>query len=112
MPWRRLFNLFAVYAVIAIAAVALFARDAFSLATVGGLAMGLAIYLVLAWVLVKFGWNPPALRPGRAAAEAAERRAAADTARRSEAASGAATGPRPKPPPTRRTNAGNRRARR
>lgn len=104
VPWRRLLTLFAVYAVIATLAIVAFGGG-FRPATLAGMAVGLALYLGGAFVLVKFGWNPPALRPREAAREAAERRASTATA---------APVDRPvtrtKPAPTRRTNATNRRA--
>ncbi len=112
MPWRRIVTLFVVYALIANVALLLFARDSYGVGTVAGMAVGLVLYLGAAWVLVKFGWNPPALRPRQQAAEAAERRAAAEARRSDAAAAPGAAGPRPKPAPTRRTNATNRRARR
>jgi hypothetical protein len=66
-----------------------------------GVLLGGALYIALAAVLVKFGWNPPTF--GRPSSQPPSPRAEAK-------ASSASTGPRPKPPATRRTNANNRRA--
>jgi len=111
VPWKRLLALFAVYAVIANVALVLFARDRYSFGSFAGMLSGMVLYLGIAWVLVKFGWNPPSLRPGQAAREGAARRAARAT-ERPETRSTSPSPSRAKPPPTRRTNATNRRARR
>lgn len=105
VPWRRLLLLFAVYAVIATLAIAAFGGG-FRVGTFLGMAVGFALYLGGAFVLVKFGWNPPALRPREAAREAAERRSATAAAKPTEARPAS----RGKPAPTSRTNATNRRA--
>jgi len=113
VPWRRIVTLFAVYALVANAALLLFARETYGIGTVAGMGAGFVIYLGAAWVMVKLGWNPPSMRPRQAAAESAERRAArAATTSTPAAKASDPSGPRPKPAPTRRTNATNRRARR
>ena len=109
MPWKRLLALFAVYAVIANVALVIFARGRYNFGSFAGMLSGMVLYLGIAWVLVKFGWSPPSLRPGQAAREGAARRAASRAETRSTPSAPAA---RAKPAPTRRTNATNRRARR
>lgn len=109
MPWRRLLTLFGVYAAVATVALLVLARGNLG-ESLTGLLAGLVLYLGFAWVLVKFGWNPPSLRPRQAAREAQARKAAATSAA-AASATVAPDRPRPKPAPTRRTNATNARAR-
>jgi hypothetical protein len=115
VPWRRVLKPFGIYAVVA-AAVLLVATRRFDAGLLVGLVGGGLIYAALVTVLVKFGWNPPIFmskeeRAGAAAA-AAERRAARRSGKdrsTSAPAANAATG-RATPPPTKRTNATNPRA--
>jgi hypothetical protein len=113
VPWKRMLTPFALYAVVAIVLFSVLGKG-FDPGLLVGVAAGGVIYALLAVVMVKFGWNPPMFqsREERAAsaAAAAERRAAR-AAGRSGGKGGTSTAPtRAKPPPTRRTNATNPKA--
>jgi hypothetical protein len=105
VPWGRLLRLFLVYAVIANVIFFVFFRDDFGAGALVGTVMGGTAYLVISYVLVKFGWDPPMLRARANAREAAERASTPATPTR-PAAGGT------KPAPTKRTNATNPKARR
>lgn len=105
VPWGRLLRLFLVYAVIANVIFLVFFRDDFGSGALVGTVMGGALYLLISYVLVKFGWDPPVLRARANAREAAERSAASSPPARTPT-------PGTKPAPTKRTNATNPKARR
>ena len=111
MPWKKVLTPFALYAVVAVGLFSL-VGGGFQPGLLIGVLSGGAVYAALAALMVKFGWNPPMFqtREERAAvaAAAAERRAAKAAARGKTPAG--STNARSKPPPTRRTNATNRRA--
>jgi hypothetical protein len=102
VPWKKLLWLFGIYAAVAVVVFSL--TGGFDAGALGGLVIGGAMYVVLATVLVKFGWDP---------FTRAQDRADARTAAGSESnAGGAATavstpeGPKVRPAPTRRTSTG------
>ncbi|HEX9260205.1 MAG TPA: hypothetical protein VF855_11755 [Acidimicrobiales bacterium] len=101
VPWRQLVVPFLVYAAVVNALFAVLGR--WDPAVVAGTAMGGLFYVIVSTVLVKFGWNPPTFK--RRPAPAAPRGAGGGTAGTPTAA------PRPAPTPTKRTNAGNPKAR-
>ncbi len=105
VPWMKLLRLFLVYAVIANLIFFLFFRDDFGWGAVVGTAAGGAVYLVISSILVKFGWDPPMLRARANAREAKER-----TATATSASPAVRPATRTTPAPTRRTNAGNPKA--
>ncbi len=96
---------FVVYAVVATLAFSLFGRTNLS-GLLAGVVAGGIMYLGIAVLMVKFGWNPPQWGGARQARESSTATAKTSTK--------AATtdGPKPKPQPTTRTNAGNARAKR
>lgn len=99
MPWRRLFREWVLYAAIMSAIVVIFMRDRPLIGIIGGLLVSGPLYLLLGFVLAKFGY---------ARKSWGELRAARPAATSSTAGASAATpaGPRPKPAPTRRTGGG------
>jgi hypothetical protein len=106
VPWMRLARLFLVYAVIANVVFLLLFRDDFGWGVVVGTALGGLVYIGLSAFMVKLGWDPPQVRARANARQASEQRAAGT--------GGGSVTPetsRGRPAPTRRTNAGNRRAR-
>jgi hypothetical protein len=105
VPWKRLIVPFLVYAGIAIVGFSFFGSSSLP-GLAAGVLMGGALYIAIAVVLVKFGWNPPTW--GRPAAPAQS--SSSDTSSSSSSRSKHADGPRSKPAATSRTNAGNRRA--
>jgi hypothetical protein len=101
------------YAVIAVALLSVLGGG-FQPGLLVGVIAGGAMYTGIAVVMIKFGWNPPMFqsREERAAAAArnAERRAARDATKNGAKDGTTASNGRAKPPPTRRTNANNPRA--
>ena len=115
VPWKKVQTPFALYAVVALVLFTIINKG-FDPGLVVGVAAGGVIYAVLAALMVKFGWNPPMFqskeeRAARAqiAADRRAERAAGRGGSRSGKSAGETTG-RPKPPPTRRTNATNPKA--
>jgi hypothetical protein len=104
VPWARLLRLFLIYAVIANAVFLLLFREDFGWGAVLGTAMGGVAYLAISAVMVKFGWDPPMLR-ARQNAQEARAKATAQSAPPPPAERG-------RPAPTKRTNAGNPKAKR
>jgi hypothetical protein len=101
VPWKRLVVPFLVYAGIALVAFSFFGSSSLPGLAAGVMAGG-ALYIGIAVIMVKFGWNPPTFgRPSTTQADAPARAS-------SKAAP--ADAPRSKPAATSRTNAGNRRA--
>ena len=93
---------FLVYAGIALVAFSFFGSSSLPGLAAGILAGG-ALYIGIAVIMVKFGWNPPTFgRPSTTQADAPARVASKKAA--------AADAPKSKPAATSRTNAGNRRA--
>jgi hypothetical protein len=112
IPWKRVLTPFALYAVVAVALFSVLGGG-FQPGLLVGVVVGGAIYTALTVLMMKFGWNPPIFQSreerAEAAARNAERRAAKQAAKNGGVPAATASG-RAKPPPTRRTNAGNRRA--
>ena len=104
---------FALYAVVAVVLFSVLGKG-FDAGLLVGVAAGGVIYALLATVMVKFGWNPPMFQSkeerAAAATASAERRATRAAARSGGKGGTAATPGRAKPPPTRRTNATNPKA--
>ncbi len=75
MPWARLLKEWAIYAAIMTVAFLIFFRDGNILPILAGLVVSGPLYLLLGWVLAKFGYQRQTLRGGRdaRAAAAAER---------------------------------------
>jgi hypothetical protein len=94
--------------VIANAVFLLFFRNDYGWGTIIGTVAGGVAYLAIAAVMVKFGWDPPMLRARQNAADA---RAKASSSS-STSTTKAAPVDRGKPAPTKRTNAGNPKAKR
>jgi hypothetical protein len=90
VPWRRLVREWAIYAGIMAVVFALLLRDAGIVGVVAGLVLSLPLYLLLGYVLAKFGYERARLRAPRAEPTTRE----------------AAPAARPKPPPTKRTGGG------
>jgi hypothetical protein len=113
VPWKRMLTPFALYAVVAVVLFSVLGKG-FDAGLLVGVAAGGVIYALLATVMVKFGWNPPMFQSkeerAAAATASAERRAARAAARSGGKGGTAATPGRAKPPPTRRTNATNPKA--
>ena len=99
VPWRRLLKEWALYAVLMAALFLVFFRDSSIVGILLGLLASGPLYLAFGYVMAKFGYQRQSLRQARS--EAATRRAA-------PAAGDRVAGPRPKPPPTRRTSGGGR----
>lgn len=85
-----------IYAAIMSAVFALFFRDASILGAIAGLLVSGPLYLLLGFVLAKFGYQRQTIRQMRS-----ERRNPPPKSPEELAAT-----PRPKPPPTRRTSSG------
>jgi hypothetical protein len=98
VPWRRLLRLLAIYLVGINFVLWLIARDQFGVSTVVSSLVGGAVYVVFTVLLVKLGWDPFAFSRRKAPPPSPS----------------APTTPPPKaaPTPTKRTNAGNPRAKR
>lgn len=93
VPWQRLVKEWLIYATLMCVVVLLFMRDRPVVGIIGGLLASGPLYLLLGFVLAKFGYTRKTLgdlRANRPAASAAE----------------PTPGPRPKPAPTRRTGGG------
>jgi hypothetical protein len=103
VPWPRLLRQFAVYLLLFNAALFIFARDEYGPGIILGSVVGALFYVVLAWLLVKFGWTPPG---GRRAAPAPDRSGPA-----ARTAPERPSGPRTRPAPTKRTSGGTPRRR-
>jgi hypothetical protein len=101
VPWRRLGREWLIYAGIMVVVFAVFFRDDGLVPILIGLLVSGPLYLALAYVLAKLGYQRKTL------AELRTPRAGADAA-----ADGAGSGPPSRPSPTRRTSTGpNRPAR-
>jgi hypothetical protein len=102
VPWKKMLGLFGVYAVVALVVFS------FTGGLDGGALIGLVIggllYVGIATILVKLGWDPFSRSTERAEARAAAKRSSSSTPASTE------TGPRPKPAPTSRTSVGPRTA--
>jgi hypothetical protein len=94
---------FLIYAAIALVAFSFVGGGSSVPGLAVGVLLGGALYIAIAVVMVKFGWNPPTF--GRPSSQAPSPRAAEKAAKAAPPA-----GPKPKPSATSRTNAGNRRA--
>jgi hypothetical protein len=104
VPWRKLLGLFGIYAVVA--AVVFSFTGGLDAGALAGLVIGGLLYVTLATVLIKFGWDPFTRGSERVAA-----RAAAKQEKAAESSSAAAAeSPRPRPAPTSRTSVGPRTA--
>jgi hypothetical protein len=115
VPWKKVLTPYALYAVVALVLFTILNKG-FDPGLLIGVAAGGVIYSLIAAIMVKLGWNPPMFqskeeRAARAqiAAERRAERAAAKGGSRSGKSAAPTTG-RPKPPPTRRTNATNPKA--
>jgi hypothetical protein len=115
VPWQRLSRIFAIYAVVANAMLFLVDRKHYGVGVITGTIFGGLIYLSLAALLVKFGWQPRTFAQTRALrAEQAEVRAAKKAggststsgSGSTSSASGSASASRHRPAPTRRTASG------
>jgi hypothetical protein len=106
VPWKRLLVPFAIYG--GVAAIALFF---FSSGDVPGIVLGLVtgglLYVGIAVILVKFGWNPPSFGGNRPAPGADAKTSSSGSSRSTPSSAN-----RSRPAPTSRTNAGNPRAKR
>jgi len=103
VPWRRLLKEYVIYAAIMGVILLVLFRDRGVVALLAGLVTAGPLYLLLGYVLAKFGYQRKTL------ADLRTPRASASTAPVSTAASGDGFD-RPRPAPTRRTAAGpNRR---
>ena len=109
VPWRRLLIEWAVLSVIAGAVFAAVSKEHRILNGVS-VVIGGGIYVLVAAVLAKFGYQRKTLRQLRAEAEQTR---VARQAAQSRARTGSTSAPRAsaRPAPTRRTNAGSRRTR-
>jgi len=118
VPWKRLLTFVAVYSMIVLGLFAII-RPGQVARSLPGVVLGGTVALALMAILTKFGWNPTMLRSRAEIAEARAQRAAGkekpttSSSGRSSSQSGkpaagdeAGDGPRPKPPPTKRTSTG------
>jgi len=99
VPWRRLVREWALFAALMVLVFALIAKAPWS--SYLGLVASLPLYLGFGALLAKFGYSRKTLADLRAERQAAAAQQAARTA---------ATAPRPKPAPTRRTSTGPQRS--
>jgi len=113
VPWQRLSRIFAIYAVVANAMLFLIDRSHYGVGVVVGTIFGGLIYLCLAALLVKFGWQPRTFAQTRALrAEQAEARVARKSGGSTSASGSSSNGStnasanRHRPAPTRRTASG------
>jgi hypothetical protein len=115
VPWQRLSRIFLIYAVVANAMLFLVDRKHYGAGVIVGTVFGGLIYLALAALLCKFGWQPRtfaqtrALRAEQAEARAAKRAAGSTSGSGSgsgSSSSAGATANRHRPAPTRRTASG------
>jgi hypothetical protein len=111
VPWKKLLVPFAIYAGIATIFLSLFGKTNLA-GILLGVAMGGSVYLGVAVVMVKLGWNPPAWGGARGAGGRGRGAEAADTKSGTPSKPTTPDGPRAKPKATSRTNAGNYRAKR
>jgi hypothetical protein len=114
VPWKRLLTFVGIYSMIVLALFAIL-KPGQILQSAPGLLFGAGLALVIMAALTKFGWQPTMLKSKAEIAAAREERqaakartATAQTARSSKQAPATVTpdGPRPKPPPTKRTTPG------
>jgi hypothetical protein len=103
VPWKKMLGLFGVYGAVAIAVFSF--TGGLDAGALIGLVIGGLMYVAVATILVKFGWDPFSR-----ASERAEARAAAKRARSAPSSAAVDGGPRPKPAPTSRTSVGPRTA--
>jgi len=101
VPWRQLAVPFLVYALVVNGVFAALGKWDPPIAV--GTVLGGLMYLLVASVFVKFGWNPPSFKR-KPVSEAPPPEG-------SRTPGQAPAGPRQPPAPTKRTNAGNPRAR-
>jgi hypothetical protein len=103
VPWRRLVKEWLIYAAIMTAVFAFLYRDSDSLLPiVGGLFVSGPLYLLLGYVLAKFGYTRKTLSDLRTPRATSSSSAPSDDE----------PAPRPRPAPTRRTSGGPSRANR
>jgi hypothetical protein len=98
VPWQRLLKEWAMYAALMAVLFLVFFRDSSLVGILLGLVASGPLYLLLGYVLAKFGYQRQTLRQARANSRNRRPIAGADIA----------PGPRPKPPPTKRTSGGSR----
>lgn len=104
VPWRRLTREWLLYVAIMFVVVLAFFRDQSMLGIVAGLIISLPLYLGFGYVLAKFGYQRKTWGELRDANRAEGRATGGASTKRSRGASADdSPGPRPKPPPTRRT---------
>jgi hypothetical protein len=103
VPWKRLVREWLIYVGIMAVLFLIFFRDDPLVGIFAGLLVSGPLYLLVGYVLAKFGYQRKTLRQARA--EIDSTRASA----RSGGASSAGSPGRPKPAPTRRTGAGSNR---
>lgn len=99
VPWLQLTRSWLIYVVIMMAVFLLFFRDRPLLGLTAGLLVSGPLYLGFGWVLAKFGYQRKTWSEMRAEREAAAEATTADDGE-------VVAGPRPKPPPTKRTGGG------
>jgi hypothetical protein len=98
VPWQRLLKEWAMYAALMAVLFLVFFRDSSLLGILLGLVASGPLYLLLGYVLAKFGYQRQTLREARANPRN----------RRPVASDDIVPGRRPKPPPTKRTSGGSR----
>ncbi len=98
VPWRRLVREWLIYVAIMSVVFVLFFRNDSLVGIFAGLLISGPLYLLVGWVLAKFGYQRKTLRDARAGAAG---KGASTTDGRPPPA-------RPKPAPTRRTGGGSR----
>jgi hypothetical protein len=103
VPWRRLIREWLVYVVIMAALFLIFFRDDSLIGILAGLIISGPLYLLLGYVLAKFGYQRKTLRTTVQAA-----RSGGGASREPYDARPASAPARPKPTPTRRTGGGGR----
>jgi L-lactate permease len=112
VPWQRLSRIFLIYAVVANAMLFLVDRRHYGVGVIVGTIFGGLIYMALAALLCKFGWQPRsfsetrALRAEQAAARAARRNGGSAPTAGSASSKAASAADRARPAPTRRTASG------
>lgn len=103
VPWPKVVKLLGFYLVIVNAMILLLGRSDYDVGVFLSTLFGGTVYLLLTVVLVKFGWNPFAF--GRRSAPSD-----ASASRPGKGQAAAAPPAKAKPAPTKRTNAGNPKA--
>jgi hypothetical protein len=98
VPWQRLAREWVIYVAVMGAVFVVFFRDRPLIGIFAGLLASGPLYLLLGYVLAKFGYRRRSLK---------ELRAERSTATATQAGTGEVR-PRPKPPPTKRTGGGGR----